>query len=313
MNKYINNLTVLIVDDEKSIVDALAGSLSGYSRKVALNAEQALRIIESKDPPDIILSDVNMPGIDGFELCRRIKSGKNKHIPIILVSAKTSRKDVEMGYSLGAHYYIHKPFTTKEVQAVVGSLAAGMISSRFLKRARMDYQRSLLQLSIKGSYRFRTYADVTSLASTLSCLSEEKLSTYNGLRELMMNAVEHGNLGFTYEEKKKFLNDGTFHDEVESRLKKLENVKKYAYLDYEVSGSQVHFVIHDTGRGFHWKNYLDFSMDRAFDPNGRGIAIAKKTCFEELDFQGCGNKVKAIARKATSLPDFEMDNTELLG
>ena len=111
--------TVLIVDDEKNIVDILSFNLKkeGYEITIAYDGEAALGEY-SKKRPDLILLDVMLPYIDGFEVCRRIREIDNT-TPIIMLTAREEETDKVLGLELGADDYITKPFSVRELQARV--------------------------------------------------------------------------------------------------------------------------------------------------------------------------------------------------
>lgn len=104
--------TVLIVDDMTTNLLILSDLLKDeYQIKIAKNGQKALDIVHSSDEVDIILLDIMMPDIDGYEVCRELKSNpKTKNIPIIFVTAKDNDADEEYGLNLGAIDYITKPF-----------------------------------------------------------------------------------------------------------------------------------------------------------------------------------------------------------
>lgn len=104
--------TVLIVDDMTTNLLILSDLLKDeYQIKIAKNGQKALDIAHSSDEVDIILLDIMMPDIDGYEVCRQLKSNpKTKNIPIIFVTAKDNDADEEYGLNLGAIDYITKPF-----------------------------------------------------------------------------------------------------------------------------------------------------------------------------------------------------------
>jgi putative two-component system response regulator len=113
MNEEMNTQTILIVDDEPGNINILSELLMPqYKIRVAKNGEKALRIAFSEDKLDLILLDVMMPGMDGFEVCRRIKSTlKTQDIPIIFLTSKSQVEDEEEGFNLGAVDYIIKPIS----------------------------------------------------------------------------------------------------------------------------------------------------------------------------------------------------------
>ncbi|MDF0485577.1 response regulator [Amygdalobacter nucleatus] len=109
---------ILIVDDEKNIVDVLSTNLEreGYFTRAAYDGLQALEMID-KDVPDLIILDCMLPGIDGLDVCRRVR--KKFQMPIIMLTAKSEEIDKVLGLELGADDYITKPFSIREVLARV--------------------------------------------------------------------------------------------------------------------------------------------------------------------------------------------------
>ncbi|CAN1210005.1 response regulator [Tumidithrix helvetica PCC 7403] len=116
-----NPSTILIVDDNPANLEVLYGALSneGYSIRVEVDGVNAIDQIDL-NAPDLILLDIMLPGIDGFEVCRRLKGNeKTKDIPVIFMSALTDTADKLTGLDLGAVDYITKPFQQEEVLARV--------------------------------------------------------------------------------------------------------------------------------------------------------------------------------------------------
>ncbi|WP_153915999.1 HD-GYP domain-containing protein [Shewanella sp. TC10] len=125
--------TILVVDDTPENIDVLAGVLkSEYHIKIAKNGELALKIAQSISL-DLILLDIMMPGIDGFEVCRQLKRDeRTRHIPVIFVTAKISADDELKGLELGAADYITKPFNPPIVQRRVNTQLALSNQNRLL-------------------------------------------------------------------------------------------------------------------------------------------------------------------------------------
>lgn len=132
----ISKATVLIVDDNSDNLDVLSGILRPfYKVKAAINGELALKIVAAKNKPDIILLDIMMPGMDGYEVCRRLKADPvTANIPIIFVTAKTETKDEQIGFELGAVDYITKPISVPIVLARVKTQLALYNQQRELER-----------------------------------------------------------------------------------------------------------------------------------------------------------------------------------
>ncbi len=117
MLKSIPN--ILIIDDNPSNIDFLLGLLTEYDISAAVDGERALDQI-AQEIPDLILLDVSMPGMDGYEVCSIIKSNpKTKDIPVLFLSANTDAESVVKGFDVGGVDYITKPYRAREVLARV--------------------------------------------------------------------------------------------------------------------------------------------------------------------------------------------------
>lgn len=116
---------ILLVDDEEEILDFLARILQAkYEICTATNGVEALQLIKEQ-AVHLIISDVMMPDMDGFELCKAIKSDvQHSHIPVILLTAKNNLQSKIEGLELGADAYIEKPFSKEHLQAQMASLLA---------------------------------------------------------------------------------------------------------------------------------------------------------------------------------------------
>jgi len=113
--------TLLAVEDEEDILEVLRYNLEqeGYRVVGALSGEEAQRLIRS-EPPDLILLDLMLPGLGGLDLCRILKQNeKTRHIPIIMLTAKSEEADVVAGLEMGAEDYVTKPFSPRVLTARV--------------------------------------------------------------------------------------------------------------------------------------------------------------------------------------------------
>ena len=121
--KELSDCRVLIVDDAKANVDILVEALRGeHTLSVALDGEGALRAVE-KSAPDLVLLDIVMPGLDGYEVCRRLRADPaTREIPVMFLSSLEDVRDKARGFELGANDYLTKPFEILEVKARVRSL-----------------------------------------------------------------------------------------------------------------------------------------------------------------------------------------------
>jgi len=111
-------MKILVVDDERAVRDSLrrALELEGYEIELAADGNEALARLESSDEPDAIILDVLMPGVDGLEVCRRLRSAGST-LPVLMLTARTEVEDRVAGLDAGADDYVTKPFALEELLA----------------------------------------------------------------------------------------------------------------------------------------------------------------------------------------------------
>ena len=115
---------ILIVDDEPNILMSLEFLMrkEGYKVFVARDGSEAIKIIDN-DQPHIIVLDIMMPNVDGYEVCQYIKKDDTlKGTKVIFLSAKSKQEDIDKGYEMGANLYLTKPFSTRELVKQVKQL-----------------------------------------------------------------------------------------------------------------------------------------------------------------------------------------------
>jgi len=125
MNQSKRKLKVLIVDDEPHIVTAIQFLINkeGFETSTAYNGASALSVVQSFRP-DVVVLDVMMPGMSGFEVARQIRSNSDLgNTQIVFLTAKGTTKDKMQGYSTGGDFYMTKPFDNDELVSVVLELA----------------------------------------------------------------------------------------------------------------------------------------------------------------------------------------------
>ncbi len=118
---------ILIVEDEESLLklESILLSSKGFMVTAVTDGNEALKEF-SKERPDLVILDVMLPGIDGYEVCRKIKEDPaNSSIPIIMLTARKNTKDMERGLQAGADAYITKPFKSANLVGTIERLLAG--------------------------------------------------------------------------------------------------------------------------------------------------------------------------------------------
>ncbi|QJX48461.1 response regulator [Hymenobacter taeanensis] len=115
---------ILIVDDEPNIVMSLEFLMrkNGYRVSIARNGTEALDALK-QSPFEVVLLDVMMPDVDGYEVCRQLRQlPEQRHARVIFLSAKSKEADIQKGYEAGADLYIPKPFSTRQLMTTIKEL-----------------------------------------------------------------------------------------------------------------------------------------------------------------------------------------------
>jgi two-component system response regulator MprA len=119
----MENVDILVVDDERAVRESLrrALDLEGYSVELAADGEEALERLALEPPPDAVILDILMPGVDGLEVCRRLRVDGN-HVPILMLTARAEIDSRVAGLDAGADDYLPKPFALAELLARLRAL-----------------------------------------------------------------------------------------------------------------------------------------------------------------------------------------------
>jgi DNA-binding response OmpR family regulator len=290
------NWRILVVDDEPMNLEIIGDVLDDPSYLVsnAANGEIAWQAMQADElPPQLLVLDRMMPVMDGIELLKRIKAEPRfAGIPVIMQSAASSSSDIAEGVAAGAWYYLPKPYAPRDLLTIVRA-ALEEVAEREAANLVVRNRRSVLDLLDVAEFEFHTLKEAADLAYSLAGLCPDPVSAAIGLSELMVNAVEHGNLRIGYAEKSEMRRNEVWEQEVEVRLSDPVLGARRARVVFRRMPEQLTFTISDEGEGFDWRSYLEFAPERAFDPNGRGIAMARLASFASLDYRDRGNIVVA--------------------
>jgi CheY-like chemotaxis protein len=285
--------TILIVDDEDFNRDILTEYLeeAGYRVLAAENALRAMYLIAAHREIELVLLDRMMPGMDGIEVLKRMKADpQTREVPVIMQTAAASTSQIIEGIEAGAFYYLTKPYH-KSLLLSLTEAARADHRKRLATRAVLEQQIQVMGRLERARFSFRTLDEAWNLAHFLAGPGAYPEPLAFGLNELMVNAVEHGNLEITYEQKGELLLHGCWSDEVERRLGLPEYRHRRAVIEVESTTEGQTFTVRDQGKGFAWQDYLELAPERATHPHGRGIALSTRLSFSSLVYQGVGNVV----------------------
>jgi len=287
---------MLVVDDEEDNRMILQNYLeeAGHEVDSAANGQEAVDLLHENDfDYGVVLLDWRMPGISGLDVLKMVqKETLFRRVQVIMQTARARSDEILTGIEAGAWYYLTKPFEEETLLAIVRTALAD----------RQDYLHQQLALqnadftTLQGNrFAIRTPAEVVNLASLLAKLCPQPWMAVTGLTELLMNAVEHGNLGIDYREKSILQRQNRWQEEINHRLSLPEYAEKRVVVHFnQIDGQEIQFVIRDQGAGFDWGPYLKLDSARATHTHGRGIAMAGMMSFDQLEYRGTGNEVLAV-------------------
>ncbi len=305
----IKKPSVLVVEDHPATRHLLAGILEkeGYEVERAGHGKEAMQALrERPDGYDVLLLDRMMPEMDGMEVTRQVQQDPElKYLPIVMLTAADKPDEISEGIKAGVFYYLTKPIERKTLLSIVAS-AVREAEHRKVLRAEMRRHRQSFGLIQVLKSTFRTLDEAESLASFLANCFPDPERALTGISELLINAVEHGNLAISYEEKTRLMDEGAWREEVDRRLSDPAYADKEVIVIFEKKGDTFYLQVTDQGKGFNWKGFLEFDPSRASHNHGRGIAMANMIAFDRLVYNDRGNQVTAVMK--TSRPEEATDD-----
>ncbi len=302
MNKKQPN--ILIVDDEPLLLEILKEYLDemGYSTVEANDGAEAWSILqENSHQFDAILLNRIMPNMNGLEVLKKIKAHPTlKKVPVIMQTGSVEKHEILEGLQAGCYYYLTKPFEKNVFTSIVKTAVSDYINYCLLHEELQKQNQSLMLLN-SGEFTFRTLDESQVLTTLLAAACPEPDRVASGLSEILINAVEHGNLGISYSDKSHLLAKHEWEQEIKLRLEQSEYANLYVSVQFERSANEINIVIKDQGKGFEWQQYLEISPERSGHSHGRGIAMANLLSFDSVEYKGNGNEVKVTLNTATAV------------
>ena len=237
-----------------------------------------------------------MPVMDGLTAISRMKEDMQlRHIPVILLTGADKPEEMKKGMESGVFYYLTKPVKKLVLGSVLDSAGRAGQRSKGLA-SELKQHRAGFELIDSCRFSFRTLDQAENLAVFVANCFPDPGRVLPGLGELMINAIEHGNLGIGYEDKSRMIKAGTWRADVEHLQKLPEHIEKSAVATITRKDGGIYVVIEDQGNGFSWKKFMTVDPARAEDHCGRGIAQARAISFDKLTYNEKGNKAVAFVR-----------------
>jgi DNA-binding response OmpR family regulator len=283
--------SILIVEDDSAMCLLISRMLEDEAYKVftAGDGVEAKDFIEaSGNEVGAILLDWQMPKMNGMEFLKWIKKQPNyNQIPVIMETSMISPENIKEGIDAGAFYYLTKPIDERVLQSILRAAVSDLRQKQSLLQRVRRGDNPFGQL-VEATFHYKTTDDAEFLAVAIANASAVPQKAMV-ISEILTNAVEHGNLGITYQEKTDLITTNTLRQEVDRRLALPEYSAKYVALRIRKNAEGMTVEVEDQGNGFEFQKYLHMDETRVFDNHGRGIALTNE--YLGLKFLGKGNRV----------------------
>ncbi len=286
---------ILVIEDDRTNRMMLEAKLTSQGYKV-LQAEDGAsgmeQIKKHHQDIDVILLDRMMPDMDGIEVAKWLQTRQDLNQPPIIMNTASDQPDqIKQGIDIGVFYYITKPVQDEVLRSIVNSAVSEARQKRELK-FEMAHHRNSFKLIKNCTFEISNLEEAEDLACFISNSFPDPIKVMPGISALIVNAIEHGKCGISYEEKSDLIEKGIWRDEVNRRcnLKDIKNQTVKAVFTNDNNSYSIKII--DSGAGFVWKKYLSVDPARAMHNHGRGIARANML-FDRIDFNEAGNEVIA--------------------
>lgn len=293
---------ILVIDDEANNLEIIEGFLrighfEDYDIIKCQSPQDGLKLLlEDSKEIDVIILDQMMPGMSGLELVKKLKETPIlKRIPVIMQTASDDKIQLVEGFKLGVYHYLIKPYLPSVLNAVVRGALDVYNKQRELSVA-LGHSKLLYECVENASFKINNLDQANKISVSLAQLFPNPEKVVLGISEILVNAIEHGNLNISYEEKSELNLKSQWKAEIDKRLNLPEYKDKAVTIHFTKTKDEIVLSVKDEGKGFDYKRYMEFDPTRSTHNHGRGIAFANNISFDKLEYVGTGNQVNCIVR-----------------
>ena len=284
---------VLVLNDKPDNLALINKSLQDIDCQltIANEAKQALMLLESQPEDfDLIIMDRMSPYTKDISVLNKISAHSvAQHCPVIIQTEMVKKNAVLEGIKAGA-YYLTNPANDDMLASTINTAINYRQHYKSLQRGLEKLARPLNTLH-HAEFQFNTLLEARDLALFIANACPDTARIVMGLSEILINAIEHGNLGISYYEKTALIKEGRWEQEVNDRIQQDENKDKRVALTFKRDTTGCHITVKDQGNGFVWQDYLKIHPERVKHHHGRGIALAAMSGFTKMEYRNCGNEV----------------------
>jgi CheY-like chemotaxis protein/anti-sigma regulatory factor (Ser/Thr protein kinase) len=282
---------VLVVDDQEALRSLLARLLEreGFDPVQAEDGAHAVELYRSESPL-VVVSDIMMPRMDGLALLNEIRR-IDRNATVILMTGQGNEDVLLKALRGGASNFFKKPFNVRElieeIRKVVDFRLEAARSSLFSPLLVEETKRFVMPRADSPFFPI-----INQITLQLPCLlpPEDILNLKIGIEEVITNAIEHGNLGISFEEKNKAIQEGRLAELIADKGRESDAAGRVVQISSRLTSDIFEIQIRDDGRGFDWRTLPAVEPENLLAFNGRGIFLTK-IYFDEVTYNDAGNEV----------------------
>lgn len=288
---------ILIAEDGETLRTVLAKYLAreGFEPLEAADGEKAIELYRTLRP-EIVISDIMMPRMDGLSLLKEIHR-INPAASVILMTGYGNEDILLKALQGGAVNFFKKPFNMKELVLEIEKIAqykeAGEQPALFCPD--LVEETKVFRL-VTTDAAYMPVINQIALQLPLLVNETEILNIKIGIEEMITNAIEHGNLGISFQEKSSAIADGRFGELVAQRMKDDKKGHRLVTVTSRLSRELFQVTIRDEGNGFDWQALPDLSAGNLLSFSGRGVFLTK-IYFDAVTYNAKGNEVTLLKRR----------------
>lgn len=286
-------MKVLIVEDDPASRSYLKRTLESqdHQTRVAKDGLAGLQIFKEWRP-DLVFSDIKMPKMDGLELLEEIRK-LNTDTIVVMITAYGCEEFAIRALQSRANNFLKKPARHAELLPLIEKYAAIVESIDITQKEFGAVIKPELNKIIDNRIKLVPRIVARMVLETGKAFDKEKrLDIRLGLVEVLMNAIEHGNLGITFEEKSQALKENELEALYKNRLKNSKFADRRVTIEFKPDKDECEWVVTDGGDGFNWQKAIERAKTRdILELNSRGVVIIQHH-FDEVEYLGSGNKIR---------------------
>ena len=295
---------ILLVDDELLVREELGAILEelGYAVITAADGEEGLELFR-RERPDMVITDVRMPRRDGLSLAMTIRS-EAPAVPVTIITGHGTEDMAIKALRAGVTDFVKKPVRLEDLNAALARMDAALMGPSH--EPELPRPEAVELVELLWSYRLEN--DLGTVPAFVDLLVHRcgaglpptgAMELSLALRELLINAVEHGNLGVTFDEKTRALEAGEMVELIHQRSSEPQRAARRVTVRAHVFEGTISIQVADEGEGFDPDSLADpLDLTRQLAPNGRGLLLARMSV-DTLEYNDIGNLV-TITKKLQS-------------